>query len=369
MNLMRRLAHVLNPPRARPRITFSIKEWCARHPATSYTVLAPAAKVPLDPVHTVEPFVLRVFTLESTDVREKYLARIPNARLKGARGLLILPDGTLADEVSPEPHQIEHDVSLRYSSGRAKFKRGNYFSLMTYWGENYYHWIHDSLLSLHLVRDRLPQDTTFIVPAYLKPGLRDMLELVGLPAQQLVWFDGSELWELENLYFSPAQGAHGNDAPEADEWFREQFWRAVGITQPEAKRRVYVSRRKMKHARIVNESDLEPVLGARGFEIVTPEELTMREQVKLFAEAAFIAGPHGSGLTNILFAPSGSRILDIFDRGNPRYVFRAMTSALGQSYWYLQGELIPNPGQQFPDIRVDPQQVAASLDAMMELTP
>jgi capsular polysaccharide biosynthesis protein len=67
-------------------------------------------------------------------------------------------------------------------------------------------------------------------------------------------------------------------------------------------RRIYVSRADAADRRILNESELMSVLNKYGFERIVPGSLSFEEQVQTFADAEIILGPHGAGLTNIIFA-------------------------------------------------------------------
>jgi hypothetical protein len=73
-------------------------------------------------------------------------------------------------------------------------------------------------------------------------------------------------------------------------------------------RRLYVSRRDASGMRgIVNEDDVCDLMLRHGFEIITPGELSVDEQIVAFREAEVIAGPHGAGLTNLVYCRTGSR--------------------------------------------------------------
>lgn len=80
--------------------------------------------------------------------------------------------------------------------------------------------------------------------------------------------------------------------------------------------KVYVSRALSGLSRpfyrpMLNEIEVEERMRAEGFDIVYPETLTFREQIRAFSSASHIVGPSGSGMFNAMFAPSGARIVDI----------------------------------------------------------
>jgi capsular polysaccharide biosynthesis protein len=66
--------------------------------------------------------------------------------------------------------------------------------------------------------------------------------------------------------------------------------------------------------------------------------LSLREKARLLARAEVIAGPHGAGLTNILFAPPGCKVFEVFDPNHMMVNYYAAADALRQRYYYLIGE-------------------------------
>ena len=76
-----------------------------------------------------------------------------------------------------------------------------------------------------------------------------------------------------------------------------------------SEKRLYVSRKDASKRVMESEYEIEQLFTSLKFEIVIPSELSFFEQVKLFSSASAVVGPHGAGLTNILFAPRGIKIL------------------------------------------------------------
>ena len=54
-----------------------------------------------------------------------------------------------------------------------------------------------------------------------------------------------------------------------------------------------------------------PLLKKHKFRKVYLEQMTIMEQVQLFRKASHVIAAHGAGLTNVLFAPKNTRILEI----------------------------------------------------------
>ncbi|MDC1490386.1 glycosyltransferase family 61 protein [bacterium] len=75
--------------------------------------------------------------------------------------------------------------------------------------------------------------------------------------------------------------------------------------------RIIVSRGSSTTRRWLNENDCKESLNTLGFELIDPSKLSLSEQVKAFSSAEIILGPHGAGLTNIMFCNPGTKVIEI----------------------------------------------------------
>jgi capsular polysaccharide biosynthesis protein len=88
---------------------------------------------------------------------------------------------------------------------------------------------------------------------------------------------------------------------------------------------------------LLNEEELCDELQECGFTRVHCEDLTAREQRKLFSEAEMIIAPHGAALTNLVFCQLGTRVVELFP---PGYVDPSMWPLISHSdlrHYYLVG--------------------------------
>jgi len=120
------------------------------------------------------------------------------------------------------------------------------------------------------------------------------------------------------------------------EWlshFRAAATRAWGPADASQPRRIYVSRRQATHRRILNEAELIASLRALGFVVVALETLSLAEQYKLFATAEVVVAPHGAGLTNLIHAPAGCSLVELFpDDPSLERHYRWLSHSCQQSY-------------------------------------
>lgn len=93
---------------------------------------------------------------------------------------------------------------------------------------------------------------------------------------------------------------------------RDRILQAAAITDdPAAPRRIYISRLGSLKRVLTNEAELEAALEARGFTVVRPETLSVRDQIALFHRAETIVAPAGAALANILFCKPGATLVEI----------------------------------------------------------
>jgi len=286
---------------------------------------------------TVEPQLHEAFLQRTSfTLPHRYLLDIPNARLFGSDGIIILPGGEyVAETVYGGAELAQNRGYLTLRLPKPHRRTGCYYSLPLGWWDNYFHWLCDVLPRLEGVLAHLPADIRFIVPAAMRPYQRDSLAALGLSEKQLVKRPASQMWEVELLYYSPPSAVSARP-PQGLIWVRNAIRSHFGTgNPPRSPKRILVSRRNANSRRIRNEADVETLLSTYGFVTVQTETMTLSEQVALFANAETIVAGHGAGLANLLFAPSNTRVLEILPAHDVRTMYWELCGALGHNYHYL----------------------------------
>ena len=229
---------------------------------------------------------------------------------------------------------------------------------------NYFHWLHDGLLRLHGLEEHLPERTRYVVPAGIEVFKLDTLRLLGITEDRLLRHDRGDAWVCDHLWFSSLPSSSSTN-PEAATWLRDRLLTGAGVTRTAPTRRLFLSRVDATHARIVDEDGLVPVLARHGFERVLPGTMTVEEQIRTFAEAAFVVGPTGAGFANLMFCDPTTRVLEILEPGwaeHKGYVIWAFAEVFGQPFAYLMGRSVPNPADPTrADLSVDPDALDRAL--------
>ena len=117
----------------------------------------------------------------------------------------------------------------------------------------------------------------------------------------------------------------------------------------------------MSHHRrpVVNMEEIRPVLRKNNFTEVAFEKLSIERKIKLMNNVEILAGSHSSGLTNMLFMKTGSKVIDIRDpRDKVKNAFFTMASELSIEYYYMERE----PSSQ--STYIDPTKLQNLLSSM-----
>ncbi|HEX3652068.1 MAG TPA: glycosyltransferase family 61 protein [Rhizomicrobium sp.] len=243
---------------------------------------------------------------------------------------------------------------------------GNYFSMVgEYRGHrHFFHFLFDRLPRIFYLLSRFDmRDTPFVVLTNENPPgfQRDVYRF--LEAQQpnlkFVAVPERERWRLPTLYLiddmQPVRRTFL--APDMMKSMRELVIRGYGLSPASPHRRLYINRNDTRKRRIANEAEIWQSFARRGFQNIAAGKLSFRDQVALFAEAEMIAGPHGAGLSNLLFAPESAKVLEISNVERVKSVYFLLTKAMGQHYLPLVG----SEGGRNEWFRVDPAAVEKAL--------
>lgn len=133
-----------------------------------------------------------------------------------------------------------------------------------------------------------------------------------------------------------------------------------GEIAPKQDKFLFVSRQHASNRRVLNEQELFGIAKSAipGLELVHLEELDFIQQMDLFRRAAFVCGVHGGGLTNLLFAQAGTRVIEIHPRSStPAFSHISFSRNLDYLCYY--------PGQNEghnSDFFIDPKIFAGCID-------
>jgi len=121
-------------------------------------------------------------------------------------------------------------------------------------------------------------------------------------------------------------------SPNALRWLRKRITAGLGDTGEGGLENIFISRSKASVRRVINENALMDFLAPLGFKSYCLEDLGFNDQVKLFSKAKVVVGPHGSGLTNIVWAGDGASVIELLPENRLHPDYFQLSMALGHRY-------------------------------------
>lgn len=331
--------------------------------------------ISLDELHLFEPF-------------SSYQPPSPKIRyIKGAfatsTGLVCGRKGLIKECVHHTWEQ-QFDVSLAQASAFYHDAQENPETMLVFdddetyllvhhpWHGNYYHWLTEAIFRIWMVKEKTSQMILLLPPLSQLPNIAiDSLKIfhfkniINLSAKNsalirtlcmpelkpdLACFNPAALQELRRMYLDHV--------------------RVVDKVTVNLGERIYLSRKKAQRRKIINEGAVIDTLTKYDFKIIYGEDYTFFEQVSLFSNARYLIAPHGAGLTNLLFMPAGSGVLEFHKRRtnsmrHHNLIFWYMADALGHKYYHQICEP-ENPDEHFhtADFTVDIDLLITNLDLM-----
>ncbi len=151
------------------------------------------------------------------------------------------------------------------------------------------------------------------------PNQLNILKLIGWKESQIIKFNPAFEYTFENglliseltnsLFMSP--------------FALELVDRISSKYNNKPRKKIFISRQngiaKTRNRVCLNAEDLENALLNLGFEIITPDLLSIEEQISIFSSAEVIVGPSGAGMFNSMFSLNKPLIIDIESQQNWLY--------------------------------------------------
>jgi len=139
---------------------------------------------------------------------------------------------------------------------------------------------------------------------YLEKCIKELF-----PEVKVLVMPKNETWQFSHLLVpSLSNSKDGVITPHLAQWLRH-FKGRPELKDITPHRKIVVLRPGAKTRKITNSDEL--LLALKGWETVALETMTIREQMKTFAEATHIVAAHGAGLINLLWCSPGTKVTEI----------------------------------------------------------
>ena len=201
-------------------------------------------------------------------------------------------------------------------------------------------WI-DVISKFRLIEKRWSTDFTkycYVLANESKYLERCIKEL--FPEVKVLVMPKNETWQFKHLLVPSASNSNdGVITPHLAPWLRH-FKGSLELKDLKPHRKIVVLRPGAKTRKIINSDEL--LLALKGWETVELESMTIKEQMKTFAEASHIVAAHGAGLTNLLWCNPGTKVVEIQDpKMIHKKVYPVLSHHLGLDHKLYLADTVP----------------------------
>ena len=299
----------------------------------------------IPPIQTPRPFVVNIPEGRSWIAPQKNSWIICNALA------VITPDNYLLGDLSrdypwflpvcPYQERTEHTIFNLESISSVEKIAGKVALLSGLAGHVYYHWMFDIIPRIELIRRsgiKTSEIDWFVVNSLNKPYQQETLSILNIPSAKIIESDRHTHIQATELIV-PSFPGYLDWVPEGTiKFLRHTFLPQISLAKTNAGKKIYISRARDKKRNIVNELEVSELLKSQGFQTVFLEEMSVLEQVAIFANAETIVAPHGSGLTNLVFCSHGTKVIELFAPNYVRTDYWIISQQLQLQHYYLIGQ-------------------------------
>lgn len=207
--------------------------------------------------------------------------------------------------------------------------------VLSIWGSNYYHFITEeipNLIKLSLYDPSLP-----IIINTNNKYIEELLDLLKFKIKNpIIKNDPSILYKIKECYMT---NVSLSGKPSRHELlFTKNLLEENLFLTPESSSEIGIIIKRAEHERkIINHDEMVLYLRTKyptieWIEFDSSAKLSVIETIKLFNRAKIIIGPHGAGLTNMLFAKKGITIIEIMPYSDPNECYHHLTNMLEHKY-------------------------------------
>jgi hypothetical protein len=202
----------------------------------------------------------------------------------------------------------------------------------------YYHWLLEILPNILHTSDLFP-DVKIIVSKKCSPFIMEGLELaIGEEAckQKILLSHDKVPLRVSQAVMPALEKWSGFVRPEDVARIRKAFEpHRDRNPAPSEQTQLYISRAHAYRRRLPHENGIEELLQNAGFKIIYPEEMSLKDQIKVFSQANTIVAPHGAGLSNMIWRTGDCHIVEIFTPEWLNDCYARLAVQLGFNYNYV----------------------------------
>lgn len=231
------------------------------------------------------------------------------------------------------------------------------------WVTNYYHWLLLVLPMLRFYEEAGIDVERVYIGEPLKSWQARTLDFAGISPDMVI----TEACTAEVGHVAMTTRHSGGVPPAQIRWARDTF---VKKELAPGTRRLFVGRGEVVTRRLIDEEAFAEALEREfDFEYITTTGMTFDEEIEVFGQASDIVAPYGAALTNAIFSPAGTNVLELtaFDHDfSLAPCYREVSAAIGLRHSSIRGDRTPRrKNGSYSDIKMSLDKVLREVEKMV----
>lgn len=337
--------------------SISASEWIKKNPELGEEILVyPETQVKYNDPKTIDNNVHPTFISKDEKIPAFYVRSFKNGKCYTRYGNVLTSDNKgLQDYTTHEEFPLKNKRGYKFNNPE-KFNGKVALLSVDPLNTNYFHWMIEVFPRLHLLEKAGINCDKYIISCS-KSFQKELLEYLGIKLSKCIDYMPNKLIQAEELIvpdminnsikYETKNGFYYN-AKYLPRWVCSFY---EGLIQSKINKtksqKIYISREKAKHRKIQNEDELVTLLEKFGFKRYFLEDVPIKEQLELFGNADTIIAPHGAGLTNLLFCPETTKVIELFPENYLCNNLQIIAKAKELDYFYLTCEHSINSEKKF----------------------
>lgn len=206
--------------------------------------------------------------------------------------------------------------------------------------QNYYHWLLEAVPRLFLLKEKATQ-YKLLLNANSPNFIKQYVSLFGF--KEIVYLEDNYLAKVKHVTFTTftSRGLAMYE-PVIRNMVKWLFKKNEILENSNPTKNIFITRKNAKYRRLINEDEIISYLSSNGFEIVTLENLTIKEQMQLFANAKNVIGTQGAGMANMIYSTHGKMLITIIHEEHPDDAYYNQTNINNTLCYYFQSKGVGN---------------------------
>ncbi|MBU6338942.1 MAG: DUF563 domain-containing protein [Rickettsiales bacterium] len=244
------------------------------------------------------------------------------------------------NEINYKKYSKGFKFFFKFIFPKFNFSKKRFLLITDEWTSNYYHWHIFALAKLlAFKKSNLLDDSLLFLPKkYAKyPFVLPSLEKFGVKKEQIVFLCRKSNIKVRELAMASTNQQH----PAIFNKLREVLTKNIRKSEFDFGDKIYISRASCGLRYVENENEVVALLEKYGFKKILADNFSYDDQIAICSKARYLVGPHGAGLTNLLFMSRGSFVLEMATKPysyKPLTDYYKLSSMLDINYLYQECE-------------------------------